>query len=34
MGTRFPRSSGDDMALLDAMRDTDKHEDAMEFRWR
>jgi diketogulonate reductase-like aldo/keto reductase len=26
--------SGDDMAVLDAMRDTDKHEDAMEFRWR
>jgi diketogulonate reductase-like aldo/keto reductase len=26
--------SGDDMAVLDAMRDTDKHQDAMEFRWR
>jgi diketogulonate reductase-like aldo/keto reductase len=25
--------SGADMAVLDAMRDTDKHEDAMEFRW-
>ncbi|MEU8607394.1 aldo/keto reductase [Actinoplanes sp. NPDC048791] len=22
-----------DMSILDAMRDTDKHEDAMEFRW-
>ena len=26
--------SGDDMAVLDAMRDIDKHQDAMEFRWR
>jgi diketogulonate reductase-like aldo/keto reductase len=26
--------SSDDMAVLDAMRDTDKHEEAMEFRWR
>ena len=26
--------SGDAMAVLDAMRDTDKHQDAMEFRWR
>ena len=25
--------SADDMAVLDAMRDTDKHRDAMEFRW-
>jgi diketogulonate reductase-like aldo/keto reductase len=25
--------SADDMAVLDAMRDTDKHPDAMEFRW-
>ncbi|GAA0911801.1 hypothetical protein Vau01_103690 [Virgisporangium aurantiacum] len=25
--------SADDMAVLDAMRDTDKHEDAMQFRW-
>ena len=25
--------SDSDMAVLDAMRDTDKHEDAMEFRW-
>jgi diketogulonate reductase-like aldo/keto reductase len=25
--------SPDDMAVLDAMRDTDKHPDAMEFRW-
>ena len=25
--------SAADMAMLDAMRDTDKHEDAMEFRW-
>jgi diketogulonate reductase-like aldo/keto reductase len=22
-----------DMATLDAMRDTEKHDDAMEFRW-
>jgi diketogulonate reductase-like aldo/keto reductase len=22
-----------DLAVLDAMRDTDHHEDAMEFRW-
>jgi diketogulonate reductase-like aldo/keto reductase len=22
-----------DMSILDAMRDTEKHEDAMEFRW-
>jgi diketogulonate reductase-like aldo/keto reductase len=22
-----------DLAVLDAMRDTDKHDDAMEFRW-
>jgi diketogulonate reductase-like aldo/keto reductase len=25
--------SADDMAVLDAMRDTDKHQDAMQFRW-
>lgn len=25
--------SADDMATLDAMRDTEKHKDAMEFRW-
>ena len=25
--------SADDMAVLDAMRDTDKHADAIEFRW-
>ena len=25
--------SADDMAVLDAMRDTDKHKDAMQFRW-
>jgi len=25
--------SSDDMAVLDAMRDTDKHADAIEFRW-
>ena len=25
--------SADDMGDLDAMRDTDKHQDAMEFRW-
>lgn len=25
--------SAADMSILDAMRDTDKHEDAMEFRW-
>ena len=25
--------SADDMAVLDAMRDTDKHKDAREFRW-
>jgi diketogulonate reductase-like aldo/keto reductase len=25
--------SAADMGLLDAMRDTEKHEDAMEFRW-
>jgi diketogulonate reductase-like aldo/keto reductase len=25
--------AADDMAVLDAMRDTDKHEDATEFRW-
>jgi len=25
--------SAEDMAVLDAMRDTDKHEDAIEFRW-
>ena len=25
--------SADDMAVLDGMRDTDKHQDAMQFRW-
>ena len=25
--------SAADMSDLDAMRDTDKHQDAMEFRW-
>jgi hypothetical protein len=25
--------SGADMCVLDAMRDTEQHEDAMEFRW-
>ena len=25
--------SADDMAVLDAMRDTDKHADAMDIRW-
>jgi diketogulonate reductase-like aldo/keto reductase len=25
--------TADDMAVLDAMRDTDKHQDAMEVRW-
>jgi hypothetical protein len=25
--------SATDMGVLDAMRDTDKHEDAVEFRW-
>jgi diketogulonate reductase-like aldo/keto reductase len=25
--------SAEDMGVLDAMRDTDKHSDAMEFRW-
>lgn len=25
--------TADDMGVLDAMRDTDQHEDAMEFRW-
>jgi diketogulonate reductase-like aldo/keto reductase len=25
--------SAADMSILDAMRDTEKHEDAMEFRW-
>jgi diketogulonate reductase-like aldo/keto reductase len=32
-GTRFEISRAD-MDVLDAMRDTEKHEDAMEFRWK
>jgi diketogulonate reductase-like aldo/keto reductase len=26
--------SAADMSVLDAMRDTEKHENAMEFRWK